>query len=294
MSARLNSPGLTRLDAHAHFFMPGFVAGLPESCRRVEPDEITLYHAYASQHNVEAVLAVGYEGQPWAAGNNAYLVELLDARPWIRPVAFTAEPAALTIRQLEHWAKQGFVGLSMYLFDGLETQLSQVDDAIWRWLTDHAWLISVNASGDTWSAWQPILTRYPSLRILAAHLGLPPAHATAPSTDEAAGALASLLALAGYPGVNIKLSGLYALSEPAHDYPHAAAWRYVEVLLAAFGVERLLWGSDFSPALEHVSFAQTVDVVTHLPGLSTSEREAIWGGNLRRLLASHAERKTNQ
>ena len=31
-----------RLDAHAHFFRPGYVDVLPESCRRVEPDEVTL------------------------------------------------------------------------------------------------------------------------------------------------------------------------------------------------------------------------------------------------------------
>lgn len=54
----------------------------------------------------------------------------------------------------------------------------------------------------------------------------------------------------------MKLSGFYALAAPSHDFPHTQAWGYVETLLEAFGVERLLWGSDFSPALSHLSFPQ--------------------------------------
>ena len=65
-----------RADAHLHFFRPGYVALVPDSCRRQVPDEVTLYAALAQQHAIEQVLAVGYEGQAWAACNNAYLAEL--------------------------------------------------------------------------------------------------------------------------------------------------------------------------------------------------------------------------
>lgn len=294
MSVQPESVVYKRCDAHAHFFMPGFVAGLPESCRRVEPDEVTLYAAYAKQHNVKSVLAVGYEGHAWAAGNNAYIAGLSRAHPWIWPVAFIGQPTTLTTEQLAELAGRGFVGLSLYLFDGLEAQLEQMTGDVWRWLTDHSWLLSVNASGDAWKAWQPILARFPSLHLIPAHLGLPPAHASAPATIEVQELLSPLTDLAIYPGVHVKLSGLYALAEPAHAYPHSAAWPYVAAMIDAFGTDRLLWGSDFSPALEHVTFAQTVDVVTQLPGLSAEERRAIWGGNLRRLLATHVERKEGQ
>ena len=81
----------------------------------------------------------------------------------------------------------------------------------------------------------------------------------------------------------MKFSGLYGVSDPAHDFPHAAAQPFVDLLLDAFGPARLFWGSDFSPALDYVSFAQTADV-RPLAGCSPDEVAEVMGGNLLRLL----------
>src|SRR4051812_8297057 len=97
-----------RADAHLHFFAHGYVARLPESCRRIQPDEVTLYAALAQQHAIERVLAVGYEGQPWAAGNNRYLAKLAAVHAWIRPLAFVHDPASLDVATLEQLARDRF------------------------------------------------------------------------------------------------------------------------------------------------------------------------------------------
>ena len=68
-----------------------------------------------------------------------------------------------------------------------------------------------------------------------------------------------LLALAARSNVHVKFSGLYAVSVPDHDFPHDAAKPFVDVALEAFGPSRLLWGSDFPPALDFVSFPQAAD-----------------------------------
>jgi predicted TIM-barrel fold metal-dependent hydrolase len=81
------------------------------------------------------------------------------------------------------------------------------------------------------------------------------------------------------------LSGFYALTQPGYAYPHQAAWPYVQVLLAAFGATRLLWGSDFSPSLEWLSFPQTFGMFEAMPFLSDADLERIEGGNLLGLLA---------
>jgi L-fuconolactonase len=83
--------------------------------------------------------------------------------------------------------------------------------------------------------------------------------------------------------VSVKLSGLYAISDPPHDFPHAAARPFVDVIFATFGPSRVLWGSDFSPALDHVCFAQLADIHV-LAGCSPSEVAGVMGGNLIRLL----------
>ena len=116
-----------RLDAHAHFFSPGYARRLPDDCRRIAPDEITLYTALAAHHDISQVLAVGFEGAQWASGNNAYLAQLAPDHPWVRPVAFVTHPDELTTAQLTQWQTQGFVGLSLYLLDdAISSTLSQV------------------------------------------------------------------------------------------------------------------------------------------------------------------------
>lgn len=274
-----------RADAHLHFFQPGYVDLLPESCRRVQPDEVTLYQAWASQYDVQQALVVGYEGQPWAAGNNDYLAHLAAAHDWVRPLAFVSDVAGLTPTALAERQRQGFVGLSFYLFEAEQTAvLERVPDAVWAWLAEHRWPVSVNARGERWLAWAPVLARHPELRLLVSHLGLPPAVDQAPSQADARRTLQPVLALATYPGVRVKLSGFYALTEPGYAYPHRSAWPYVEVLLAGFGVERLLWGSDFSPSQEWVSFPQTFALFEQMPFLSAADVRAISGGNLLALL----------
>lgn len=274
---------MDRADAHMHLFAPGYVDLLPETCRRQAPDEVTLYEGYAERHAIKAALVVGYEGRPWAAGNNAYLAALAARRPWIRPTAFTA-PGDLDVASLEGWRRAGFVGVSLYLFEAAElVALGAVPDAAWAWLAERRWLVSVNSRGAAWAAWGPILGRHPELRLLIAHLGLPPRRGPADEGDPAA-ALAHVLALARHPGAHVKLSGFYALSDPGHDYPHRPAWPYVTALAAAYGPRRLLWGSDYSPSLEWVSFPQTLSLLEQIPGLAAAELPGIMGGSLLDLL----------
>jgi predicted TIM-barrel fold metal-dependent hydrolase len=282
------------VDAHAHFFAPGYVDRLPESCRRRDPDEITLYAALAQQHEIAGVLAVGYEGERWAAGNNGYLGSLLAARPWVRPLAYVGRPAEITVAQLESWQVAGFVGISLYLMDAAAAAaLAVVAPAVWHWLSARRWLVSVNSRGALWAAWTAVLDVAPGLRLLIAHLGQPRAVAAAPEPSAAAAALAEVTALAAYPNVHVKLSGFYALSVPGYAYPHRAAWPYVAALADAFGSERLLWASDFSPALEVVSFAQTVAVIAESGLFDAAALTSVYGDNLARLLAAVNIEETN-
>jgi L-fuconolactonase len=284
-----NGPLPKRADAHLHFFSPGYAARLPQSCRRERPDEATLYAALAQQHGIVQALAVGYEGQPWAAGNNRHLAELAAAHDWIRPLAFIHDPASLDVAMLEQLARDRFAGLSLYLLDqSLLAALGQVTDDVWSWLEMRQRLISVNSRGAYWAAWMPILKCHPNLRLLVSHLGLPPAATHPPDEHTARAALEAVLALAQFAGVRVKLSGFYALTTPSYAYPHHAAWPYVAALLDAFGAERLLWGSDFSPSLEWVSFPQTLGLLEQMPFLSAADRRLIEGQNLLTLLAEVA------
>lgn len=274
-----------RADAHIHLFQPGYVAELPESCRRIQPDERTLYRALAEKHGVAKALVVGYEGASWAAGNNQYLASVAPEQAWIQPVAFVATPWTLDVATLNDWQSSGFLGLSMYLFETEDlSRLQEVSDDVWSWLVQRRWLVSVNSTGESWLAWTAVLERHPELTLLVSHLGLPRAVSTPPSTHVARDELAAVCSLAQYSAVHVKLSGFYALVTPGYSYPHQAAFPYVETLLDAFGRDRLLWGSDFSPSLEWLSFPQTIGVFAEMPFLTDADRERIEGENLLSLL----------
>ena len=90
--------------------------------------------------------------------------------------------------------------------------------------------------------------------------------------------------LAEFSNVHVKLSGYYALTSPAHDFPHFSAWPLTEELFDHFGPDRLLWGSDFSPSLDFLSFPQTFELFNKMPFFCQENIKAIMGENLLRLL----------
>ncbi|HPA17658.1 MAG TPA: amidohydrolase family protein [Verrucomicrobiae bacterium] len=275
-----------RADAHIHLFDGGYQGGSLASRPGVMIDEVALYAALAMEHRVARALVVGYEGEAWARGNNAHLAKLAAKHEWVAPVAFVDLLKAPDLSALERLRGQGFVGLSLYVFDGSqESGLGEAPAAIWEWLVRNRWLVSVNSRGKHWSAWLPILEKHPDLRLIASHLGLPGRFAQPPARDVAREAMSGVLALATFPGTRVKLSGFYAISDPPHGYPHPAAWPCVALLKEAFGAKRLLWGSDFSPCLGHVTFPQTVDVLDHVPCLNADDRACIQGGNLLGLIS---------
>ncbi len=271
-----------RTDAHIHLFAGGY-GGEGAQARRpgVRIDEAALYASLAAEHGIAEALVIGYEGQGWAAGNNRHIAALARRHAWIRPCAYvTAEDLGDT-RSIRRLTRQPFVGIALYVFDeAMSAAVSTAPDEVWKRLADQRLLISVNSTGKLWSIWHRVLARHSALRLLASHLGLPPRVRAAPSA--AARALKPLSDLAAWPNVYVKLSGLYALSDPSHAYPHVATRPYVMEVLKRFGPRRLLWGSDFSPCLASVSFPQAVASTDLLP---VGVRRHVRRNNLQRLLA---------
>jgi len=87
--------------------------------------------------------------------------------------------------------------------------------------------------------------------------------------------------VATYPRVHCKLSGL--VTEAASDWSVETLRGYVHHLLHCFGVERMLWGSDW-PVVELAGgYARWNDAtVTLLASLTDGERDAVLGDNARR------------
>jgi L-fuconolactonase len=270
-------------DAHLHLFARGFSPG----DANVADSELAVYERLRNQHKIERGLVIGYEGEERHRGNNEYILALGKNHPWVAPVAYLDASPPPSVESLRHLHRGGARGFSVYAPDGQSAgTISTWPVDLLAELNDQNAIVSINAPPAAAEVLAPFVRALDECTVLFSHLGLPGRFRAIPSADAASGLMAPLLRLAGARQVAVKFSGLYGVSDPAHDFPHRAAQPFVEALLDAFGPSRILWGSDFSPALEHVSFVQTLDP-RFLAGCTSSEIAAVMGGNLLCLLEAH-------
>jgi L-fuconolactonase len=89
--------------------------------------------------------------------------------------------------------------------------------------------------------------------------------------------------LAASPNVVCKLSGLVTEAD-WNSWTVDDLRPYVDVVLSAFGPERVFFGSDWPVALLAVDYARWVDTVEELTSdLSSDEKAALWSGTARRV-----------
>ena len=121
-----------------------------------------------------------------------------------------------------------------------------------------------------------MIERHPDLDVVVDHGAKPPIASgrIQPWAD-------LIAALARHPRVHCKLSGL--VTEAGERWTSASLQPYVAHLVACFGPERLLWGSDW-PVVDLAGGYQRWSAATAelLAGLSAAERAAIMGANARR------------
>ncbi|KXF54617.1 amidohydrolase [Rhodococcus sp. SC4] len=121
-----------------------------------------------------------------------------------------------------------------------------------------------------------LLNRFPSVRVLLDHMGYPDIAASPTDAGEA------VADLAVHPGLHLKLT--HRNLERLHDVG-AKASGFLDPVLAAFGANRIAWGSNL-PAAEQ-SLPELVALVQEvLADVSEPERREIFAGTARRLYPS--------
>lgn len=273
---------MTLADSHIHLFPTGYRHdGLPSL---FGARELEAYEALRAVHGIALALVIGYEADGIDPDNNAYIRQLSVSRGWMRTLAYVDPLSAPDPRSVEALLDQGHSGLALYATDvGRAQALLQWPRQTWDALQARKAILSLNAQPPAIALLRPLIAGFPGLSFLFSHLGLPGKIAEDAPGEAVRGRLAPLLALADLPNAHVKISGFYATSAPEHAYPHRGALQAVSRIIEAFGPARCLWGSDFTPALEFVSFPQTL----HWPGgdaLPESVKRAILRDNLVRLL----------
>jgi predicted TIM-barrel fold metal-dependent hydrolase len=215
-------------------------------------------------------------------GDNSYPLEAAARHPDRFGVVGRVDPAAADLEEtVAGWRERGLLGIRLIIGSDAEraTLRSGGFDRLFRACSTHAVPICVFPPGIL-SELAPLAESLPGLSLVIDHLGL----SQPPLMDAEAdpfGRLPELLALARHPNVAVKLTALPVLS--SEPFPFLDLWPHLHRVLAAFGPERVIWGSDATRTAGLHSYEEAVAYIRDSAELSAADKELILGASLRRI-----------
>jgi L-fuconolactonase len=237
---------------------------------------------------VKAMDAVGVDGallvSPYTMYryDASYALDVRAAHPGrfavIKPVDPSDPKVADTIAA---WADtEGTVAIRIMMTQGVSTDAA--DPGINRVLAAaarHSFPVNLLCWGRLAQVGQ-LAARNPETRLVIDHLGLQqPFEPPAPAEPWAE--LPKLLALAAHDNIVVKISGACTLSHQA--FPYKDIWDPLSRIFDAFGIDRCMWGTDWTRAVGLLTYKQGVEAFRVTDRLSDSERAALMGGTLQKV-----------
>src|SRR5437899_4079197 len=196
----------------------------------------------------------------------------------VKPVDTTDPGVAETIAD---WAATtGTVGIRLMMNRGVSTD--PADPGLTRVLTAaarHSLPVNLMCTGRLEQAAE-LARRHPHTQLVIDHLGLPqPQEPPAPAAPFAD--LPKLLPLAAHPNVAVKISGACTLSH--EPFPYRDTWDPLWRIFDAFGLDRCLWGTDWTRAVNLLSYREAVEAFRVTDRLSDADRALLMGESLTRV-----------
>jgi L-fuconolactonase len=196
----------------------------------------------------------------------------------VKPVDTTDPGVADTIAD---WASiNGTVGIRIMLRD--EVSADPADPGINRALAAaarHSLPVNLMCWGRLEQAAQ-LAARSPDTRLVIDHLGLQQPFEPPPPPQPFAD-LPNVLALAAHDNIAIKISGACTLSR--EPFPYKDIWDPLGRIFDAFGFDRCMWGTDWTRAVELLTYEQGVEAFRVTDRLSDSDRAVLMGETLQRI-----------
>ena len=133
-----------------------------------------------------------------------------------------------------------------------------------------------------------LIRRNPDTQIIVDHLGLVQPYDPPPPAEPWA-ELPKVLTLARLPNVAIKITGACTLSH--EPFPYNDIWDPVCRVIDAFGLDRSMWGTDWTRAVNLLSFAQGVEAFRVTGRISDSDKVKLMGGTTSRIYGWSPQRR---
>ena len=245
------------------------------------PDEVT------GDDMAAAMAAVGVDGailiSPFSLYryDASYALEVYEKHPGkfglVRPFDPNSETVADDVA--EWTSTQGVVGCRVMLA-GQEYEANHPGlNAIFAACARAGVPVNVMAAGRL-----PLLTelarRNSDTQVIIDHVGLAQPFVP-PAPPEPFADLPNVLAAAELDNVTIKISGACTLSHEPYPYPDI--WDGLGRIFDAYGLDRCLWGTDWTRAVRLLNYEQGVEAFRVTDRLSDSDRATLMGGTLARV-----------
>ena len=209
----------------------------------------------------------------------SYAVEVQRKHPKRFAIIKPVNPADPKVGEvIAEWKKQPGAVAVRIMMTTREAGLRPDDpglDRIAREAARHGFPVNVLFWGNL-EAGATLIDRHPNTRFIIDHMAIqqprtPDARPAQPWAD-----LPKVLELAKRPNALIKVSGACTLSHKPYPFPDI--WDPIRRLIDAWGVERCLWGTDWTRAFAVVNYEQAVEPFLNTDRLSKSERAMLMGG----------------
>jgi predicted TIM-barrel fold metal-dependent hydrolase len=270
------------IDAQVHAYERDH-PGRPWHAALTGPEEVT------GDQMVAAMDAVGVDGAILVSAftmyryDASYALEVRKRHPRRFALIEPVDPADPSVAEMiTEWKRTpGTVGIRMLLVrSGLSAD--PADPQLNRVLATAARLslpVNLHIAGRL-DQGHALIRRNPDTQIVIDHLGLVQPQAP-PVPAEPWAELPRVLALAAHGNVAIKVSGACTLSRAR--FPFADIWDPVRRIIDAFGIDRCMWGTDWTRAVKFLTYAQGVDAFRLTDRLSERDKSQLLGGTLARI-----------
>ena len=208
--------------------------------------------------------------------DNSYIADCLRRFPdrfaGVALVDRTAPDAAAQLEQLV--TEQGFSGLRIHLTRPQDPSewAGQDQYPVWETAARLGACIQSFGPADAQLAIEPMIARFPAVRVVLDHNGGAPVEQSPPSVG-----LDAVIGLAHYDNVYLKLTPQSARATDA--YPFAGQHASYQALLRAYGPRRLMWGTDFPHILADIGYRRGLELFRdHMSFLTDTDKEWLLGG----------------
>ena len=257
------------IDCHNHVLEPArfpYAADTPyrPAGQEVAPVEqwLRVMHAHGVRHALLTGPNSGY-----GTDNRCLLDAIAQGDGRFKGIAVV--PPDVSTRELEGLRLAGCIGVAFNpALLGVEPYLQTGE--LCRRLADLDMRLQIQVQGDQLPALLPLIERT-TVKLMFDHCGRP---IIADGIDRPA--FAALCALGRSGRAQIKLSGFYKFSERPH--PYADVVPFVRALVAAFGLDNCVWGSDwpFLRAPARLDYGPLLDHVAVLFPAEADRQKLLW------------------